>query len=320
MLDQGVERSSIQQREQRNRSGVQQTVSELTADVISRTAFGSSYKEGKEAFHAQKQLLSLDHCHGNSPQCATARIQSRLTSKVSEYGDELPGAMLETCFTTEHGEKRDELVLTMDEIIDECKTFFFAGNDNTSHLLTWTMFLLSVYPEWQERLREEVLRECGKKNPTAEMLRRLKVMTMVLLELLRLYGPGIFMIRKPISDIRLGSLIIPKGNGIVIPIPMLHRDKEVWGDNANEFDPLRFEDGATKAAKIPQAFIAFSLGPRSCIGRNFAMLEAKSVMAMILQKFSFALSPTSDGEGFATAEIGTTEMIEQVEKQRTSTL
>lgn len=116
-------------------------------------------------------------------------------------------------------------------------------------------------------------------------------MTMVLLETLRLYGPVIFMLRKPTSDMRLGSLKIPRGNGIMIPIPMLHRDKEVWGDNANEFDPFRFENGVTKAAKVPHALLAFSIGPRSCIGQNFAMLEGKSVMAMILQKFSFTLSP-----------------------------
>lgn len=161
--------------------------------------------------------------------------------------------MLEACFTTELREKRDELALTMDEIIDECQTFFFAGHETTSHLLTLTMFLLSVYPEWQERLREEVLRECRKENPSADMLTRLKEMTMVLLETLRLYSPVIFMLRKPVSDMRLGSLVIPKGIGIVISIPMLHRDKVVWGDNANEFDPLRFKNGVTKAAKIPQA-------------------------------------------------------------------
>lgn len=103
-----------------------------------------------------------------------AIIQPRLASNGSGYGDDLLGLMLEACLTTEQGEKRDELTLTMDEIIDECKTFFFAGHETTSHLLTWTMFLLSVYPEWQERLREEVLRECGKENPTADMLNKLK--------------------------------------------------------------------------------------------------------------------------------------------------
>ncbi|CAN6294949.1 unnamed protein product [Urochloa humidicola] len=288
---------------------------ELTAEVISRTAFGSSYKEGKEIFHAQRQLVGIATATFLNVQLPGFRylptkrnrlkwmlekkinttlmaiIQTRLASKGSGYGDDLLGLMLEACFMTEQGERRDELTLTMDEIIDECKTFFFAGHETTSHLLTWTMFLLSVYPEWQERLREEVLRECGKANPTADMLSKLKEMTMVLLETLRLYGPVVNMLRKPISDIRLGSLSIPKGTGIAIPIPILHRDKEVWGPNANEFDPLRFQNGITNAAKTPQALLGFSIGPRSCIGQNFAMLEAKSVMTMILQKFSFTLSP-----------------------------
>jgi PHYB activation tagged suppressor 1 len=52
-------------------------------------------------------------------------------------------------------------VMSMDEIIDECKTFFFAGHDTTAHLLIWAMFLLSTHLEWRRRLREEVLRECG---------------------------------------------------------------------------------------------------------------------------------------------------------------
>ena len=103
-----------------------------------------------------------------------AIIQPRLASNGSGYGDDLLGLMLEACLTTEQGEKRDELTLTMDEIIDKCKTFFFAGHETTSHLLTWTMFLLSVYPEWQERLREEVIRECGNANPTADTLNKLK--------------------------------------------------------------------------------------------------------------------------------------------------
>ncbi|KAG8063249.1 hypothetical protein GUJ93_ZPchr0003g17239 [Zizania palustris] len=283
---------------------------ELTADVICHTAFGSSYKEGKEVFHAQKQLqanlmatiLNVQlpgfkylPTKGNRCKWMLEKkmkntlmqiIQSRLASKGNGYGDDLLGVMLDACFTTEQGQKQDEQILSMDEIIHECKTFFFVGHETTSHLLTWTMFLLSVYPEWQERLRQEVMRECGKENPNADKLIELKEMTMVLLETLRLYTPVIFMFRKPITDMNL-----PRGTPVVIPIPMLHRDKEVWGDDANEFNPLRFQNGVTKAAKIPHAFLGFSVGPRSCIGQNFAMLEAKSAIAMILQRFSFTLSP-----------------------------
>jgi PHYB activation tagged suppressor 1 len=101
-------------------------------------------------------------------------IQCRVASKESGFGDDLLGLMLEACFTKEQGEKQDEMILSIDEIVDECKTFFFAGHEATSHLLTWTLFLLSVYPEWQQRLREEVLRECGKRNPDADMLSKLK--------------------------------------------------------------------------------------------------------------------------------------------------
>jgi PHYB activation tagged suppressor 1 len=71
----------------------------------------------------------------------------------------------------------------------------------------------------------------------------------------------------------------------------MHRNKRIWGEDADKFNPLRFENGVTRAAKVPHALLAFSIGPRTCIGQNFAMLEAKSVMATVLQKFSFALSP-----------------------------
>uniref|UniRef100_J3LP47 Cytochrome P450 n=2 Tax=Oryza brachyantha TaxID=4533 RepID=J3LP47_ORYBR len=290
---------------------------ELTADVICRTAFGSGCKEGKEVFHAQKQLQAIaiatllnmqlpgfkylptkmNRCkwmlEKKLKNMVMQIIRSRIASEGNGYGDDLLGVMLDACYPTEQGKKRDELTLNLsvDEIIDECKTFFFAGHETTSHLLTWTMFLLSVYPEWQDRLREEVLRECGKENPNADMLSKLKTMTMVLLETLRLYSPVMFMYRKPITNIQLGRLQLPGGTTLVIPIPMLHRDKEVWGDDADQFDPLRFQNGVTKAAKIPHALMGFSIGPRSCIGQSFAILEAKSVMAMILRKFSFTLSP-----------------------------
>nr|CAB3500698.1 unnamed protein product [Digitaria exilis] len=110
---------------------------------------------------------------------------------------------------------------------------------------------------------------------------------MVVLETLRLYCPPLFLQRKPIVDITVGGMKLPKGVAVVIPIPIMHREKEVWG----EFNPLRFENGVTRAGKVPHAMLGFAMGPRSCIGQNFAMLEAKSALAVMLQKFSFTLSP-----------------------------
>ncbi|OEL27689.1 Cytochrome P450 709B2 [Dichanthelium oligosanthes] len=199
----------------------------------------------------------------------TQIIQPRLAS--GEYGNDLLGVMLDSCIETKQGGKEMDLSLSMEEIIHECKLFFFAGHENTSLLLTWSVYLLSIYPEWQERLRKE--------------------MTMVLFETLRLYSPSLFMQRKTLNDMTVGSTKLPKGIAIVIPIPLMHREKKVWGEDADEFNPLRFENGISGAAKVPHGLLAFSMGPRSCIGQNFSMLEAKSTLALMLQKFSFTLSP-----------------------------
>ncbi|VAH43419.1 unnamed protein product [Triticum turgidum subsp. durum] len=215
-------------------------------------------------------------------------IKTRLENKdTMGYGNDLLGLMLEAC-APEHGQNP---ILSMDEIIDECKTFFFAGHDTSSHLLTWTMFLLSTHPEWQEKLREEVLRECGNGAPTGDMLNKLQLVNMFLLETLRLYGPVAVIQRKAGSDLEVGGIKVPEGTVLTIPIATIHRDKEVWGEDANEFKPMRFENGVTRAGKHPNALLSFSSGPRSCIGQNFAMIEAKAVIAMILQRFSFSLSP-----------------------------
>jgi cytochrome P450 family 709 len=104
-------------------------------------------------------------------------IKARLAAKdKAGYGNDLLGLMLEACKPERDGGPQ---LLSMGEIIDECKTFFFAGQETTSHLLTWAMFLLSTHPEWQERLREEVIRECGGRDehrtPTHDMLNKLKL-------------------------------------------------------------------------------------------------------------------------------------------------
>ena len=156
---------------------------ELTADVISHTAFGSSYRRGKEVFLAQRELQHIALAAITSarrvpgmeyaPTKANVRrwqlerkVRDTLTAIIGErlyaageargYGTDLLGLMLEA-----NAGGGGKAVMSMDEIIDECKTFFFAGHDTTAQLLTWAMFLLGTHPEWQPRLREEVLRECG---------------------------------------------------------------------------------------------------------------------------------------------------------------
>ncbi|CAD6216955.1 unnamed protein product [Miscanthus lutarioriparius] len=290
---------------------------ELTADVISHTAFGSSYKEGKRVFQALKELQFITFSTLFSVQIPGLRylptkknmrvwkldkevrstltriIENRLAAKdKAGYGNDLLGLMLEAC-APEHG---GDQLLSMDEIIDECKTFFFAGQETTSHLLTWVMFLLSTHPEWQEKLRAEVLRECGggrdRRAPTHDMLGKLKLMNLFILETLRLYSPVPLIRRRTRCPVELGGVVVPADALLTLPIATMHRDKELWGDDAGEFNPLRFDAGTTKAApKNLSALLAFSSGPRNCIGQNFAMIEARAVVAAVLQRFALTLSP-----------------------------
>ncbi|XP_022769769.1 cytochrome P450 709B2-like isoform X2 [Durio zibethinus] len=289
----------------------------LTADIIAHTAFGSSYVHGKEAFKAQRelqrwcaasnadvfipgsqylptpsnlQIWKLDRkVKGSLSRIIESRLKSKITGGADfPYGDDLLGVMMAAIEPTQSNRN---FKLQIDEILEECKTFFFAGHETTSNLLTWTMLLLSIHPEWQSKLKEEVLEECGMGIPDADILAKLKLMNMVLLEILRLYCPAIALVREASEDMKLGNLMIPKHTRLTIPIVKIHRSKEYWGEDANEFNPLRFKGGISKAAKHPNALMGFSVGPRTCIGQNFAMLEAKAVLALILQRFSFSLSP-----------------------------
>uniref|UniRef100_A0A2N9G765 CCHC-type domain-containing protein n=1 Tax=Fagus sylvatica TaxID=28930 RepID=A0A2N9G765_FAGSY len=135
-----------------------------------------------------------------------------------------------------------------------------------------------------EKLRQEVLKECGMGIPDADMLAKLKLVNMVLLEALRLYCPVMELFREASKDIKLGDVMIPKGTWISIPTVKIHRRKEYWGEDAYEFNPMRFINGISKAVTHPNALLAFSAGPRACIGQNFAMLEAKTVIVLILQR------------------------------------
>lgn len=176
-------------------------------------------------------------------------------------------------------------------IVDNCKSIYFAGYENTALTASWCLMLLAAYPEWQARARAEVLDVCGSELPNDSMLSQMKVLTMIIHETVRLYPPVSSVVREALQDISFRRIEIPKGTNIEIPIPILHQQPELWGPDAHEFNPARFAKGIGKACKVPSAYIPFGIGSRTCAGQNFAMTEVKVIVSMILSRFTLSLSP-----------------------------
>jgi cytochrome P450 family 3 subfamily A len=208
--------------------------------------------------------------------------------------EDLLGVLMESNIaeTKEAGTARP--IMTMDDIIGELKLFYFAGMDTTAVLLTWTMVSLSMHPEWQDRAREEVMHVFGNNQPDFDGINQLKVMSMIMYEVLRLYPPVIQFDRQTYDEVQLGGVRYPPGVILSLPIVFLHHDPDVWGEDADEFRPERFAEGISRASKNggSRAFFPFGWGPRICVGQNFALVEAKMALSKILQRFSFGLSPS----------------------------
>ncbi|KAJ3682933.1 hypothetical protein LUZ60_013160 [Juncus effusus] len=276
-----------------------------SGDVISRACFGSSYIQGKEIFvklRALQKAISKPNMLAEligSRYLPTKRnretwrlnreVHSLILKIVKQNGVEeqnLLNTILYNANTDQMGSKEADRF-----IVDNCKSIYFAGHESTAVTTTWSLMLLALYPEWQDRVRQEVSEVCSSDSPNAKSLQKMKTLTMVIQEALRLYPPGAYISRETLQEMRLGKIIMPKGVNVYAPTSTLHHDPEIWGKDVDEFNPERFSNGIMGACQPPHMYVPFGAGARTCLGQNFAMIELKIVLSVIISKFELSLSP-----------------------------
>ncbi|THV08596.1 cytochrome-450 hydroxylase [Dendrothele bispora CBS 962.96] len=203
-----------------------------------------------------------------------------------------------------------------DDILNNINTFMFAGSDTSSLTVTWTLHLLARHPELQSRLRSELSSVTTSSSPKISDLTDEEMRTMfsdidalpflhnVIRESLRLIPPVHSSLRVATKDDDVPTMYpvqwingstsntvhVPKGSFVHVSIEAFNLDKDVWGQDAWDFCPDRWDNLSEKVSEQPGLFsnlLTFSAGPRSCIGLRFSMIEIKTFLFFLITNFVF---------------------------------
>ncbi|KAG6813414.1 hypothetical protein H0H92_011393 [Tricholoma furcatifolium] len=209
--------------------------------------------------------------------------------------------------TQEHQRMTDE------DVLAQIPTFLVAGHETTSTSTTWALFALAQNQAIQAKLRQE-LNTIDTDNPTMDQLNSLPYLDMVIRETLRIHSPtastmriavkdDILPLGRPVVDkkgVKHDTIKVRKGETFLVPILAINRSKDIWGEDAREYRPERWENVPEAATHIPGAWsniLTFLGGPRACIGWRFSVVETKALLFTLVRAFEFELAvPASDIE------------------------
>lgn len=275
----------------------------LTYSIVGQTLF--SFNTGEDATTVEKAMrVILPHVFQrignpiNTPNWFPSPAKLRFQRALSEVDQVVYRIIRQHREAQQAGEPHSDLLSMLMQVRDaengtglddtqlrnETITFLLAGHETTANALTWTFYLISRHPEVERLLLAELTRVLGGRTPTLADIPELRYTKAVIQESMRLYPPIWIIERRVIEEDVIGGYTLPAGSAVVISPYALHRHPAFW-ERPEEFDPSRFD------APAPAAYIPFGAGPRSCIGSEFAMLEAQLITAMVMQSFHLRLVP-----------------------------
>ncbi|EIX0490192.1 cytochrome P450 [Campylobacter jejuni] len=293
---------------------VDEAMTFITADVIFRTIMSSKLDEekGKKILNAfvtfqEQSVHTAMRRMFRFPKWLSYVLGDRKRAKAGDVIRQVLSDIIKPRYdmadNTEFEDILGSLLLVVDadtnkrfsfeEILDQVAMLFLAGHETTASSLTWTLYLLSLYPKEQEKAYEEITQVLQGGAIEISHLRQFKYLTNIFKESLRLYPPVGFFAREAKKDIQVRDKLIKKGSGVVIAPWLIHRHEEFW-TNPHGFNPSRFEGEYKKDAYLP-----FGVGERICIGQGFAMQEAILILANILKTYKLELE-----EGFVPDVVG----------------
>eukprot|EP00753_Platysulcus_tardus_P008261 PLAT15857.1.p2 GENE.PLAT15857.1~~PLAT15857.1.p2 ORF type:complete len:512 (-),score=266.35 PLAT15857.1:40-1575(-) len=210
-------------------------------------------------------------------------------SALEAAGDDAEDASKDFLDILLRAEEADGSPLSTESIREEVDTFLFEGHDTTSSGLMSALYFLGCqrHAHVQQRLQEEVDAVCGEGRdvPTQAELKDMPFLTAVINESLRLIPPVPILGRQTDKPLRVGKHVLPSGTQVMVPPLAIHMNRSVWGETAGEFRPERWIESGGRFPSFQH--IPFSAGPRNCIGQQFAMLEEKTVLCMLVRRFTF---------------------------------
>lgn len=178
---------------------------------------------------------------------------------------------------------------TPKDLLDEAITLLFAGQDTGAATLSWTLHLLALHPEIQDRLAQEVQ---GNTNFT-----KMPYLDAVLKEAMRLYPVAPFVVRHLAQDVVTDKVVLPRNTLCCIWIYSLHRNPEIWKEDPNAFRPERWlKDGGTLTKLQQSAYMPFCSGPRNCLGQPMAHVWLRVLLGTMLQSIEFVDDRLKDND------------------------
>ncbi|MEP5155675.1 cytochrome P450 [Planktotalea sp.] len=285
---------------------IEEHTSHTAADVICRTLFSIPIEheiatevfQEFRAYQRSQPLLNIaafipmprwmPRYFRRETRRAAAKIRGLITELTTQRMAQIEAGTAPDDLATNIMTRADPVTderFTTEEMVDQVAIFFLAGHETSASALAWALYLMALYPEWQEKVANEAIDGLSAEFSS---ISKLRVSRDVFRETLRLYPPVPMMVRQNTCPEEFRERDIKKGSQIVLSPWHLHRHERLW-DNPDCFDPTRYatENGKTC---MRDAYIPFSAGSRVCTGAGFAMVEGVLILSMILKHYRVSLT------------------------------